>query len=77
VVLPKTYPVCQAQNGTTMSDMATDKTQIKFYAKREKLRDALKRAADADMRSVSTLIEMILTEWLEGRGYLKPEKRSK
>lgn len=55
----------------------TDKTQIKFYVKRDEIRDALKRAADADMRSVSTLIEMVLTEWLEARGYLKPEKRGK
>jgi hypothetical protein len=59
-----------------MSDVTTDKTQIKFYANRgDDLRDALKRAADADMRSVSTLIEMILTEWLEKRGYLKGEEK--
>ena len=60
-----------------MSDVPTDKTQIKFYARSDDLRDALKRAADADMRSVSTLIEMILSEWLVARGYLKPEKPSK
>jgi hypothetical protein len=60
-----------------MSDVTTDKTQIKFYVKREEIRDALKRAADADMRSVSTLIELVLTEWLETHGYLKPEKRGK
>jgi hypothetical protein len=59
-----------------MSDVTTDKTQIKFYASRgDDLRDALKRAADADMRSVSTLIEMILTEWLEKRGYFKGDKK--
>lgn len=57
-----------------MSAVTTDKTQIKFYVKRDELREALKRAADADMRSVSTLVELVLTEWLEARGYLKPEK---
>jgi hypothetical protein len=55
----------------------TDKTQIKFYVKRDDLRDALKRAADADMRSVSTLIEMVLTEWLDARGYLEGAKKGK
>jgi hypothetical protein len=55
-----------------MSDVTTDKTQIKFYVKREELREALKRAAAADMRSVSTLIEMILTEWLDREGFLNP-----
>jgi hypothetical protein len=58
-----------------MSDVPTDKTQIKFYAKGDDLRDALKRAADDDMRSVSTLIEMILTEWLEKRGYFKGDEK--
>jgi hypothetical protein len=57
-----------------MADVPTDKTQIKFYVKREELREALKRAADADMRSVSTLIELILTDWLTARGYLDGEK---
>ena len=58
-------------------DVTTEKTQIKFYVKREEIRDALKRAADADMRSVSTLIELILTEWLEQHGHMKPERRGK
>jgi hypothetical protein len=50
--------------------VTTDKTQIKFYARREDLREALKRAAENDMRSVSVLIELILIDWLEARGYL-------
>jgi hypothetical protein len=58
-----------------MSVVTTDKTQIKFYARSDDLKDALKRAADADMRSVSTLIEMILTEWLVERGYLKGDEK--
>jgi hypothetical protein len=53
-----------------MTNVTTDKTQIKFYAKRENLRGALKRAAEDDMRSVSVLIELILTDWLEAHGYL-------
>lgn len=32
---------------------------------------ALEKAAEADMRSVSSLIEKILTEWLRANGYLK------
>jgi len=51
-------------------DMPTDKTQIKFYAGRPGLRDALKRAASDDQRSTSVLIERILAEWLADRGYL-------
>jgi hypothetical protein len=31
---------------------------------------ALERAAKEDMRSLSSLIEKILTEWLRQRGYL-------
>jgi hypothetical protein len=52
-------------------DVPTDKTQIKFYARRgDDLRDALKRAAADDQRSTSVMIERILVEWLEARGYL-------
>lgn len=32
---------------------------------------ALEKAAADDMRSVSSLIEKILTEWLRANGYLK------
>lgn len=34
------------------------------------VKQALEHAAQADMRSVSSLIEKILTEWLRERGYL-------
>jgi hypothetical protein len=33
---------------------------------------ALERAAKEDMRSLSSLIEKILVEWLRQRGYLPP-----
>jgi len=32
---------------------------------------ALEKAAKADMRSVSSLIEKILVEWLRANGYMK------
>lgn len=34
------------------------------------LKDAIERAAKDDHRSVSSMAELILTEWLVGRGYL-------
>ena len=36
---------------------------------------ALDKAAKDDMRSVSSLIEKILTEWLRERGYLPKEPK--
>lgn len=33
-------------------------------------KDALERAAKDDMRSVSSLVEKILTDWLRDKGYL-------
>lgn len=33
---------------------------------------ALEKAAKDDMRSLSSLIEKVLTEWLRENGYLKP-----
>jgi hypothetical protein len=35
---------------------------------------ALERAAEEDMRSLSSLVEKILTEWLRDNGYLKKPK---
>jgi hypothetical protein len=35
---------------------------------------ALNKAAAADMRSVSSLVEKILVEWLRKEGYIKPPK---
>jgi hypothetical protein len=35
------------------------------------VKDALERAAKADMRKVSTMASKILTEWLKDNGYLK------
>jgi hypothetical protein len=57
-----------------MSIVSTDKSVITFRVNRDEIRDALKRAAADDMRSVTTLLEMIVGEWLEARGYLKPGK---
>lgn len=34
-------------------------------------KEALEAAAKADVRSVSSLIEKILTDWLRDKGYLK------
>ena len=64
----------------TSNAMPTDKTQIKFYAQRDDLRDALRRAASDDQRSSSVLIERILIDWLVDRGYLtksptKPKRK--
>lgn len=36
------------------------------------VKEALEKAAKADMRSVSSLIEKILTEWLKTEGHLEP-----
>jgi hypothetical protein len=33
-------------------------------------KEALERAAKADMRSISSLIEKVLVEWLREKGYL-------
>jgi hypothetical protein len=62
--------------------MPTEKTQIKFYAQRDDLRDALKRAASDDQRSTSVLIERILVDWLADHGYLtksqtKPKRETR
>jgi hypothetical protein len=54
----------------TQSAMTTDKTQIKFYALRDDLRDAIKRAAFDDQRSSSVFIERVLVDWLIDHGYL-------
>jgi len=35
---------------------------------------ALEKAAQDDLRSVSSLIEKILVEWLRAKGYLPSEK---
>ena len=51
--------------------MTTDKQVIFFRAARPEMRDALKAAAKDDLRSVSTLIEKVLEEWLIERGYLR------
>ena len=37
--------------------------------------DALKRAAEADRRSVAVLIELVMREWLQKHGYLDAERK--
>ncbi len=36
------------------------------------VREALRRAAADDARSVNSLLELVAREWLAQRGYLKP-----
>ena len=36
------------------------------------IKEALARAAEADRRTVSSMAEKILADWLKERGYLKP-----
>jgi hypothetical protein len=40
-----------------------------------RIKTGLRRAAEDDRRSMSNLVEIILGEWLAGRGYMKPAKR--
>ena len=53
--------------------VSTDKQIIMFRVTRREIRDALKRAARDDVRSVATLLEKIVGEWLTDRGYLAKE----
>lgn len=39
-----------------------------------KVKEAAERAAQDDHRSLASLVERILTEWLEGKGYLEAEQ---
>lgn len=39
------------------------------------VKEAAERAAKADTRSVSSLVEKILTEWLKDKGYLPKAKK--
>jgi hypothetical protein len=58
-----------------MSLVTTDKTTITFRVSREEIRDALKRAARDDQRSVTVILERIVVEWLRKRGYLDGERK--
>jgi hypothetical protein len=58
-----------------MSLVTTDKTTITFRVSREEIRDALKRAASEDQRSVNVLLERIVAEWLQKHGYLDAERK--
>ena len=55
----------------------TTKRTVTFRVTNDEIVDALKRAAAADKRSVAVLIEIVMTDWLTARGYLKAEKRGK
>jgi hypothetical protein len=50
--------------------MAQKTLPISFRLPEDK-KEALERAAKDDVRSVSSLIEKIVTEWLRQGGYLK------
>jgi hypothetical protein len=73
---PWYYPGATFVNPTVVLQMSvtTDKPQLKVYVRSQDLIDALKLAAQADARTMSVLVDLILTEWVEARGYLKPEK---
>ena len=59
-----------------MGLVTTNKPDIRFRVSRVEVRDALKRAAQDEMRSVAVLLEKITIEWLTDRGYLpRLEKR--
>jgi hypothetical protein len=57
--------------GHTSKRVTTDKPQLKVYVRNQELIDALKKAAADDARTMSVLVDLILTEWLERRGYMK------
>lgn len=38
------------------------------------VKDALVRAAAADTRTMSSLVEKILTDWLKSHGFMKTQK---
>jgi hypothetical protein len=39
------------------------------------LKEALEKAANADSRSVASMAEIILTQWLEEKGHLTPDDK--
>jgi hypothetical protein len=53
-----------------MGFVSTEKPVIMFRVSRPEIRDALKRAAQDDVRSVATLLEKIAVDWLAAHGYL-------
>lgn len=40
-------------------------------------KDALERAAKVERRSVSSLVEIVLEDWLREKGYLPPASEAK
>jgi hypothetical protein len=44
---------------------------------RPEVRDALERAADAEVRTVGNALEMAAIEWLRARGWLVPDAEGK
>jgi hypothetical protein len=49
----------------------TKKRTVTFRVSDDAVAEALKRAAEADKRSVAVLIEIVMADWLEAHGYLK------
>ena len=56
-----------------MSFMSTNKPVVMFRVTRVEIRDALKAAAKDDVRSVATLLEKIVGDWLTEHGYLSKD----
>jgi len=65
------------ERGETDHEDATDKAVIYLRLSRPGTHSALKVAAKDDLRSVSTLIEKILDEWLCEHGYLSAAPKPK
>ncbi len=55
-----------------MKAMKSETTTIRLTPE---VKAAAIKAASDDNRSLSSLTEIVLTQWLRASGYLKPEKR--
>jgi hypothetical protein len=49
-------------------------TQISYRLSTE-TKEGLERAAQDDRRTVSSLVDKILADWLQANGYMKPIKK--
>lgn len=57
---------------STTNDYAMKTFPISFRLSAEK-KDALRRAAAEDSRSISSLIDKILSDWLRQHGYIESD----
>ena len=54
-----------------MGNYMANKTEPVSFRLQQETKAALEKAAKSDVRSVSSLIEKILIEWLKKKGHLK------